>query len=410
MIRRSGIAVVLTAGILALGTSVYLSVNAIRVRADPLFHSACNLDTTWFGLPFSCDRASESTFGELLGIPVSFWGTAFYAVLIVLAAIALARRELADKSAVLLVGAGVFSVLYSIGLFCVLIFVVRALCPFCMTLYALNILICAGALWAYGQRPETWLLALTSMIGRHVREPLLAGSVAGFSLLMAVGIGVNVLTPHGLTDAQWLERLANLEQAPVVPVQVSPGDATFGPVQAPYAVIEFSDFLCPFCAEAALDLERLRKEMGDRLHIVFKHLPLDEACNTYVPATLHKGACLAAFAAVCAQKAGRFWQMHDRLFTSVPNLAHGDVQAQLVGMAKDIGLDGTQFKECLEDDNTRTQVTDDIEEAVRVGRLSTPLFLLNGRAFYRKPYDLGNQAPKAIGALMRAGRMPRLSP
>ena len=69
-----------------------------------------------------------------------------------------------------------------------------------------------------------------------------------------------------------------------------------GPVDAPYTLVEYGDFECPFCGRATGAVEELRERFGDQLRYVFRHLPLPE---------VHAHAELAAEAAEAAADAGR---------------------------------------------------------------------------------------------------------
>jgi len=77
---------------------------------------------------------------------------------------------------------------------------------------------------------------------------------------------------------------------------------------AKIAIVEFSDFECPFCRRHARDtLPRLRAAYVDtgKVQYDFKHFPLAE---------IHKVAMDAASHAACAGQQSHFWEMHDYLF------------------------------------------------------------------------------------------------
>lgn len=81
-----------------------------------------------------------------------------------------------------------------------------------------------------------------------------------------------------------------------------------GSRSAPVALVQYSDFECPFCRQFANGtLRELRNTYvmrGDVL-LAFRHLPLT---------SIHPLAHAAARAAECAGRQGRFWEMHDWLF------------------------------------------------------------------------------------------------
>lgn len=81
-----------------------------------------------------------------------------------------------------------------------------------------------------------------------------------------------------------------------------------GSRSAPVAVIQYSDFECPYCRQFAngtlRELRNTYVKNGDVL-LAFRHLPLTD---------IHPLAHAAASAAECAGRHGRFWEMHDWLF------------------------------------------------------------------------------------------------
>ncbi|MEV5412966.1 Na+/H+ antiporter NhaA [Thermopolyspora sp. NPDC052614] len=149
------------------------------------------------------------------------------------------------------------------------------------------------------------------------------------------------------------------------PVEVGV-DHIRGPVDAPYTLVEYGDFECPFCARATGVTRELRKRFGDDLRYVFRHLPLPD---------VHPHAELAARAAIAADLQGRFWEMHDEMFGHQDQLEYED----LAGYAAKIGLDVEKFLRDLGSDETAERVRADIASAEASGARGTPTFFVNGR-------------------------------
>ena len=146
-----------------------------------------------------------------------------------------------------------------------------------------------------------------------------------------------------------------------------------GPVDAPFTLVEYGDFECPFCARATGVTGELRARFGDDLRYVFRHLPLVD---------VHPHTELAARAAVAAQSQGRFWEMHDALFAHQDQLEYEDV----AGYAAELGLDVETFLRDLEDEDTAARVREDVASAEASGARGTPTFFIGDRR-HTGPHD-----------------------
>ena len=80
-----------------------------------------------------------------------------------------------------------------------------------------------------------------------------------------------------------------------------------GNPNAKAVIVEFSDFQCPFCKRwTDQNITRVRGELGDQVAFVFLHFPITQ---------IHPNAGNAALASQCAAEQGKFWPMHDLLFS-----------------------------------------------------------------------------------------------
>jgi protein-disulfide isomerase len=161
------------------------------------------------------------------------------------------------------------------------------------------------------------------------------------------------------------ERVAPL---PLTPVSIS-GAALNGNGGAHVAMIEYSDFQCPFCRRFVSDtLPSLRREYIDsgRVLLAFQNEPLEQ---------LHKNALRAAQAAECALQAGIFWPFHDRLFAESGGLDDDSLRQD----ASAVGIQPTQFEPCFASEATAARVKAAETAGHEVGVSSTPTFLIGVR-------------------------------
>ena len=143
------------------------------------------------------------------------------------------------------------------------------------------------------------------------------------------------------------------------------GAPTKGAKKPKITVVEFSDFQCPFCARVMPTLTQIEKEYGDRVEIVFKHLPLRN----------HPKAPAAHAAAEAAHRQGKFWEMHDLIFENQREMAPEKYEEY----AAQIGLDVERFKKDAASSDVKKRVDGDAAEAAILGITGTPAFLVNGR-------------------------------
>jgi protein-disulfide isomerase len=169
--------------------------------------------------------------------------------------------------------------------------------------------------------------------------------------------------------------------APALKPPLSERDHVLGPPDAPIELVEYGDFECPHCGRAFVIVQQLRKELGDRLRFAFRHFPL---------AKMHPHARKAAEAAEAAGAQGKFWEMHDLLFTNNAALQLGNIARY----AESLGLDMQRFNSEIQNDTYAARVQEDLASGIRSGVNGTPTFFLNG-----KRHNGGYDYESLIGAI-----------
>ncbi|MGH1347157.1 MAG: DsbA family protein [Nannocystales bacterium] len=153
------------------------------------------------------------------------------------------------------------------------------------------------------------------------------------------------------------------------------GDAqTKGPSDALVTIVMFEDFQCPYCSRAADTMDKVVKEYGQDVRLVFKHNPL----------AFHQAAMPAAMASEAAGRQGKFWKMHDLLFDNQKQLEEKD----LLRYAKKLRLNRKQFKRDLRDQGLKQKIKDQQAQSQKLGARGTPAFFVNGRFLSgARPFD-----------------------
>jgi protein-disulfide isomerase len=154
---------------------------------------------------------------------------------------------------------------------------------------------------------------------------------------------------------------------------VGPGDHIRGEPDSRVTLVEYADFLCPFCAAAHANLTTVLRERPDSVRLVFRHFPLTN---------VHPYADLVAETAESAGERGRFWQMHDWLFEHQEQLdpVHLALGAEQVGLPVD-DLAGE-----VNSHARLARIQRDFVSGVRSGVDATPAFFVNG-ARHTAGYD-----------------------
>jgi len=165
------------------------------------------------------------------------------------------------------------------------------------------------------------------------------------------------------------------------PTPVDGRDHIQGPIDAPFKLVEYGDYQCPFCGEAYPIVKAIQERLGKRLCFAFRNFPL---------ANMHPYAEHAAEAAEAAAAQGRFWEMHDILFENQNALEDDDIAEY----AADLGLDAKRLVDEVENEAYAARVKEDFRGGVRNGVNGTPTFFINGVR-----YDGGLDAAALFAAI-----------
>lgn len=158
--------------------------------------------------------------------------------------------------------------------------------------------------------------------------------------------------------------MSTIEKAELA-VPINTDDHVLGPRDAKVAIVEYGDFECPSCAQAAHGLQIILQRFEPQVCLVFRHYPLMQ---------IHVHAMAAAEAAEAAAAQGRFWPMHDLLFRHELHLG----RERLLYCARAAGLDMRRFERELDAGVHRARVERDIESGRASHIKSTPAIFVNG--------------------------------
>jgi protein-disulfide isomerase len=148
-------------------------------------------------------------------------------------------------------------------------------------------------------------------------------------------------------------------------VPIVRADHVLGASHAAVTVVEYGDFECPYCKQAAPVIKHLLARFAKRIRFIYRHFPLEE---------VHPHALRAAHSAEAAGAQHKFWQMHDLLFDNQSHLK----DHQLRGYAQRLELDVTRYDADMAGEVCLQRIREHIVSGERSGVRATPTFFING--------------------------------
>jgi protein-disulfide isomerase len=141
-------------------------------------------------------------------------------------------------------------------------------------------------------------------------------------------------------------------------------DPALGAADAPVVIVEYGDFGCTSCRvwHQAGIRDKILSEYGDKVVFVWRDFPVITAQSPK-----------AAEAGQCAFDQAKFWEFHDYIYDHASSISVPDLKKY----ARELGMDGQQFDQCLDSGQNKAKVDQNLEQAYRLGFPGTPGFLVN---------------------------------
>jgi protein-disulfide isomerase len=160
-------------------------------------------------------------------------------------------------------------------------------------------------------------------------------------------------------------------------------------------IVEISDFQCPYCRQffetSYRQFDSAYVRTG-KVRFMFMNLPLP----------MHGQAFAAAKAASCAGAQGKFWEMHDRLFSTQREWnGQADAAQRFARYALELGVDAAAYRDCIENERTAPIILNDVMQAAGAGVNGTPAFVINNQRILNGaiPFaDLSREIETALAA------------
>jgi protein-disulfide isomerase len=153
----------------------------------------------------------------------------------------------------------------------------------------------------------------------------------------------------------------------------SSGSWTMGATTPKVTLVEYGDFQCPGCGAMYPVIKQAVDQTKDFVQFQFRDYPL---------VTIHNKALVAARAAEAAGRQGKFWEMHDLLYsnqTAWENDTTFAFPGTLDQYATQLNLDVKQFDRDLDDSTINKPIDDNIAAGNAINIQGTPTMIINGK-------------------------------
>ena len=376
--------------LLGLGASATSGYVHYQLASDPTYASFCDVSAT-----VSCTQAYLSKYGSLFGVPVALLGVAFFAIVLMMLALAPKPRVIAAGKKTRVTEsqtvegenvAGYVFVLSAVGLAFSLylawasFFQLRALCVLCALTYV-------AVLGLFIVSASAQSVPVASLPGRAVQDgltllkkPATLALFVGFIAVASFALisfprehPPGATAPDGdpeiprLSDGQRAQFEAWYRVQPVLDVPIDRGAARV-------LIVKFNDYQCPPCRQTHEQYKGILAKhiaSGDVKYVI-KHFPLELECNSKNAG--HNAACEAAAAVLMAEEKGTAPKLEEWLFANQgpPLLTPEQIRraAEVIGDIKDFDARYA---------DVRKRVAADAAIGVKLGVESTPTFFINGR-------------------------------
>jgi len=203
----------------------------------------------------------------------------------------------------------------------------------------------------------------------NYKKLFVPASILGAGVIIAIAVfatgGLNIPAQQGLSAQTGGDLPEDNKVVGSVPT-VSAGDYIRGNPSAPIAIIEYSDFQCPFCSMVHPTLKKIVSESNGQIAWVLRNFPLE---------SIHPNARPAALAAECiAQELGNdaYWKSADAVFADQSKMS----PAYFEQLALQLGAQKTSYKSCIASASAAKKVDADSAEAQQNGGQGTPYTVL----------------------------------
>jgi protein-disulfide isomerase len=174
------------------------------------------------------------------------------------------------------------------------------------------------------------------------------------------------------------------QPAAIAMAPVTAADHILGNPNAPIKIVEYSDPSCPYCKQFNPTMEQVMSTYGasGKVAWVYRQFPLDKPNPD--GQILHPNSGREAEAFECAASIGgndKFWAYEKEWYNVFPlqgatDRSASDDSAQLANIAKDVGLDGIAFNDCVSSNQFKAKIDAQYADGINAGVPGTPFNII----------------------------------
>jgi len=335
-----------------------------------------------------CNVVNRSDISEFMGLPLALWGFFFYATVLFTAIFYMVTGAISFLQ--IIVPFAVFAGVADIGLLLYSVAALDTICIMCSITYVST----AGILFALismlvkgeGFMPD---ISKIKSLQTTIKLPL----ILAILLIPVTGGFVynfadtnSAKNNNGGSDQKYLYYLEKSIQAFVNDYDNGEinsfdvrAESRKGATRPILDIVEFADFLCPYCKITGASLKEFVNKYPDEVSVTYRNYPLDQKCNPQMQRQLHDGSCALSYAAYCAGEQNRFWDIHDLFYQNQANFGHSVKESDIYALVSKTSVNMAAFKQCMSSDKAKNSIKEDIDVAGRLNLTGTPSIYINGR-------------------------------
>ncbi len=318
-------------------------------------------------------------------IPTAALGVMFYAFSALLGMLNFYSKENARARLFLGLLLSIAGIIADAALYFISVYKIKAVCALCSLSYiaTIGMFISAGiALW--GNAIRNIIEDVKKYLSAPSRREMISMGIIAL-LALSAGFCSTAITQYQFkayarTTESKGEILEAYRSAPIHSIDTT--EAPFsGKANAPIHFVLFIDFTCDHCLHAGKEIAKLLKEFPDKIKVSYKLYPLCGECPPRQGSTLEP-CCIAALAASCAHREGKFKAAYDALYADLEaGIEHSEKSVE--ALQKHAGL-SNDFNVCIATLQTAPVIVRDTEEGERLHLTGTPALFVNGRRISNK--------------------------